>query len=123
MTIPFDPLACTRVLDTELEFYEDYAWCLDPFLTYETAAARLRAEIGRLGGAPADWRREEMATNVYLLACGLFDAVQEHLRGSSLRLPRKVAAMRIGRFARFSTEKLMVPQRCLRARRLRDWNE
>jgi hydroxymethylpyrimidine pyrophosphatase-like HAD family hydrolase len=123
MTLPLDTLACTNVLETEREFYEDHAWCLDPFPTFEAASARLRGEIGRLSGAPTDWRREEITTNIFLLACGLFDAVQEHLRGSSLRLPRNIAAMRIGRFARFSTEVLIGPQRCLRAHRLRGWND
>ena len=40
---------------------------------------------------------DEVVTNVYLLSCGLLNCVDEYLRGPGLRLPWRLAEMRVGR--------------------------
>src|SRR5882762_1960741 len=93
-----------RVLSAELEFYESYAWCLNPHLTVREAIDRLRDEIDRLAIVPRGWQTGEVAANVFLLSCGLLNCVDEYLRGPALRLPSRLSAMRLARGARWVTE-------------------
>src|SRR5580704_17994388 len=88
------------ILPEELDFYQAYAWCLNPYPTFLEASGYLGGEIKRLRTVPDGWQAEEVATNVFLLSCALLNAVEEYLRGSTLRLPRQVAARRLGRGAR-----------------------
>jgi len=92
------------LLPTELNFYQAYAWCLNPYPTVREAIDYLRGEIGRLEIVPVGWQRSEVATNVFLLSCALMNAVDEDLRGPTLRLPRQLAARRLGCDARWVTE-------------------
>jgi hydroxymethylpyrimidine pyrophosphatase-like HAD family hydrolase len=92
------------LLPAELDFYEGYGWCLNPHLTVGEAIDHLREEIDRLAIVPPGWQSDEVATNVFLLCCGILNCVDEYLRGPGLRLPRKLAAMRLGRAARWAVE-------------------
>ena len=112
-----------RVLAQELAFYKSYDWGLNPFLPVASACEQLRREIERLGDAPADWRGTEIATNVFLLSCAIANAVEEHLRGPTLRLPRKLAGMRVGRAARTATEAVLAVPRRVGHPRLTRWLE
>jgi hydroxymethylpyrimidine pyrophosphatase-like HAD family hydrolase len=85
------------VLPTELDFYQSYAWCLNPHLTVFEATDHLRGVLDSLTLVPNDWQVGEVATNVFLLSCGLLNCVDDYLRGPTLRLPSRLAAMRIGR--------------------------
>src|SRR5260370_41562766 len=82
------------VLPAELDFYESYAWCLNPHLTVREAIDRLREEIDGLAIVPPGWQTGEGATNAFLLSCGLLNCGGEYLRWPSLRLPWKLGAMR-----------------------------
>ncbi len=101
------------LLPTECEFYQAYNWCLNPFPTVLEAIDRLRGEIDRLKVVPHDWQAGEVATNVFLLSCALLNAVDEYLRGPTLRMSRPLAAIGLGRSARWATEGLtgILPQR------------
>src|ERR1700686_1798839 len=96
--------APAEVLQAELDFYESYAWCLNPHLTVREAINHLHEEIERLAVMPPGWQTGEVATNVFLLSCGLLNCIDEYLRGPSLRLPWKLAAMRLGRGPRWAVE-------------------
>ena len=74
------------VLPTELEFYESYGWCLNPYLTVSEAIRHLRGELTRLVVVPHGWQLGEVTTNIFLLSCGLQNSVDEYLRGPALRL-------------------------------------
>ncbi len=87
------------VLPAELEFYQSYDWCLNPFLTVNEAISRLRGELDRLAIVPKGWQKSEVTTNIFLLSCGLLNCVDEYLRGPALRLPRRVAGTIVGRSA------------------------
>jgi hydroxymethylpyrimidine pyrophosphatase-like HAD family hydrolase len=87
------------VLGSEVEFYQSYDWCLNPYVTVSEAMEHLRDEAARLVNGPNDWRGAEVATNIYLLSCGLLNCVEEYLRGPALRLPSSLARTVPGRSA------------------------
>jgi hydroxymethylpyrimidine pyrophosphatase-like HAD family hydrolase len=86
-------------LPAELDFYEGYAWSLNPHLTVREAIGHIREEIGRLPVVPCDWRAAEVVSNVYLLSCAVLNAAEEYLRGPGLRPAFRLAAARAGRTA------------------------
>src|SRR5581483_304236 len=55
------------------------------------AVEHLTDELEFLAQVERDWRFDEVVANVYLLACALFNAAEEHLRGPSLRLSSRIA--------------------------------
>ena len=75
------------------EFFEAYEWALYPILTVEEALRHLRTEITKLQDLPDDWRKQEVATNIYLLACGVSHSTEEYLRGHTLKLPGRLAGI------------------------------
>lgn len=111
------------LLDEERDFYEHYAWCLNPFPTVQEAVEHLRGEVDRLGAMPEAWQNNEVMTNVFLLACALLNAVDEYLRGKTLRVHPKLAAVPLVRIARWATEKLGAVLRHRRRARARRWRE
>ena len=75
------PLASERV------FYADYPWSLNPLCTIGDAARHLREEVSQLAAPRDAWQRDEMMTNVFLLAGALLTAVEDALHGPVLRVP------------------------------------
>jgi hydroxymethylpyrimidine pyrophosphatase-like HAD family hydrolase len=88
-----------EVLPAELAFYQSYDWCLNPYLTVNEAVGRLRDELDRLALVADGWQLSEVATNIFLLSCGLLNCIDEYLRGPALRLPSRVAGSVPGRGA------------------------
>src|SRR5581483_5914367 len=70
-----------------------------------------------------DWRFDEVVANVYLLACALFNAAEEHLRGPSLRLSSRIADTPPGRLARFFAEDLSPKRFTGRLAETRQWRD
>src|SRR5689334_22699392 len=48
--------AWSDLLPTELAFYEEYGWCLDPHLTVGRVIACLKCEIGKLYITQESWQ-------------------------------------------------------------------
>jgi hydroxymethylpyrimidine pyrophosphatase-like HAD family hydrolase len=94
------------VLPEELEFYQSYEWSLNPYLTVSEAVDHLRGEVDRLAVVPRGWQSDEVSTNIFLLACGVLNCIDEYLHGITLRLPRRVAATVAGRGANWLVEKV-----------------
>lgn len=109
------------VLSAERDFYESYAWCLNPHLTVREAIDRLGDEINRLAIVPHGWQTGEVVTNVFLFSCGLLNCIDEYLRGPSLRLPWRLATTRLGRFARWGVEDFLGKLRPRRRAHVRRW--
>lgn len=109
-------------LAAEREFYEGYAWCLNPHLTVRKAIEHLRDEIGKLPKLPPGWQAEEAVTNVYLLSCGLLNCTDEYLRGPGLRLPWRLATTLPGRCARWMADNIL-DLRQRRRNELRQWRD
>ncbi|HLK48881.1 MAG TPA: HAD hydrolase family protein [Bryobacteraceae bacterium] len=69
------------VLPEERSFYEQYSWCLNAFPRMADIIKRLRDELCRPELEPEDWRRGELAANVFLFSCALSDTVDDFLSG------------------------------------------
>jgi hydroxymethylpyrimidine pyrophosphatase-like HAD family hydrolase len=114
-TEPAHPAASAH--RTEADFYQTYEWCLNPYLTVADAVRQLCRESDRLAADPmAAWQTEEIATNLFLLSCGLLNCWDEYLRGPALRLPRRLAETGAGRGAAHLVEAIATLR--LRRRRL-----
>jgi hydroxymethylpyrimidine pyrophosphatase-like HAD family hydrolase len=111
------------VLSAELAFYRSYDWCLNPHPAVREAVYHLREEIERLAIVSEAWQVVEVATNVYLLSCGLLNCLDEHLRGPSLRLPGRLASMRVGLGARRAVEEISASLRPRHRKQVRRWRE
>lgn len=85
------------LLAEELQFYQSYDWCLNPYLTVNEAIRHLHDELTRLAVAPEGWQIDEVSTNIFLLSCGLLNCIDEYLRGPALRLPKRLAVTAAGR--------------------------
>ena len=112
-----------RLLPAELDFYQAYAWCLNPYPTVREAIEHLRGEIDRLKIVPVGWQASEVATNIFLLSCALLNAVEEYLRGPTLRLPKRLAATRLGRSARRAMDTVVGALHPRREAMMRRWAE
>ena len=91
------PAAVAGTNTIERDFYSAYDWALNPFLTVAEALSHLSDEIAKFGTLPSDWRRAEVATNIYLLASTALHSAEEYLRGRTFRLPGKLASTRLFR--------------------------
>lgn len=85
------------VLPAELEFYQSYDWSLNPYLLVSEAISHLHEEVEKLAIMLNEWQISEVASNIFLLSCGLLNSVDGYLRGSALQLPNRVAATVAGR--------------------------
>ena len=111
------------VMREELDFYAAYAWTLNPHLSVRETIDRLHGEIVRLAQATRGWQAGEVAVNIFLLACGILNTIDEDLREPSLRLPSRVAALRLGRAARWAAETSRGILRPRRRAELRAWRD
>ncbi|HXJ89044.1 MAG TPA: HAD hydrolase family protein [Candidatus Binatia bacterium] len=71
---------CTPLAE-EHDFYNSYTWCLNAYPSIGEVVRHLDEELTRFHAAEADWRRDEIARNVYLLACTIIDTTDDHLLG------------------------------------------
>ena len=88
-----EPLA-HHVLPAEAEFYQSYAWTLNAYPTMAEVVEHLRDEISRMDSLPPGWQLAEVMTNVFLLACALSNAVDDHLMGQGYDFS-KLRAIRV----------------------------
>ena len=109
------------VLPEELEFYQSYDWCLNPYVTVNEAIAHLGEEVDKLSVVPDGWQIGEIATNIFLLSSGLLNCIDEHLLGVKLRLPKRLAATFVGRGAGRFVE--AISDKPWSRRRLARWRE
>lgn len=86
-------------LPEELEFYQSYEWCFNPYRTVSEAIIHLREEINKLAVVPDGWQMREVTINIFLLSCGLMNCIDDYLHGATLRLPKRLAATVPGRAA------------------------
>lgn len=112
-----------NLLAAEREFYQSYAWCLNPYLSVGRAFKQLHDEINSLKGVRKGWQAEEINTNIFLLSCALLNVVDEFLRGPTLRMPRSLASRRLGRYARRAVDDLQSVVRRRHCGHVRRWKE
>lgn len=80
-------------LADERAFYADYPWSLNPLCTVGDVAAHLNRELARLHTVRKPWQRDEVMTNVFLLAGALLTTAEDALHGPTLRLPQRLARL------------------------------
>ncbi|GAU86527.1 hypothetical protein BIWAKO_06475 [Bosea sp. BIWAKO-01] len=119
----------THSFATELEFYDTYTWCLNAYPDVKDTIQYLGSEIEKLRLDLNDWQTHEVATNIFLLSCGLLHAVEEYLRGPSVRIPGRLMT-RLGPGAMWAMDgATRVVERAANIRSgrnqasLRDWQE
>ena len=83
----------------EQHFYEGYDWCLNVFPTIGEACDFLQLEKSRFAQTKEDWQRRERVLNIYFLACGILNCVDELLRGPTLKLPTTMTSLPGVKFA------------------------
>jgi hydroxymethylpyrimidine pyrophosphatase-like HAD family hydrolase len=113
-------------LGTELRFYQDYSWTLNPFFTVGEAVKHLDEEISKLGLVGEAWQIHEVMTNIYLLFCAVLNSIDDYMHGPTLRLPKKVAKLPLARLAQKSLVAVELPIQSLRSSRInqaRQWKE
>ena len=81
------------VSDSEQSFYDGYDWSLNVFPTIGEACNFLQGEVTRFAQSGETWQRQERALNVYFLACGILNCVDELLRGPTLKLPATLTSL------------------------------
>ena len=55
------------VLPEELDFYQSYAWCLNPHITAGDAIRHLEEGVCELASVRNPWQFDEVLTNIFLL--------------------------------------------------------
>ena len=85
-----EPSTAAYLLATEIDFYGAYPWCLNAYPTVQETVQHLGEEIERLGFDLNHWQANEVATNIFLLSCGLLNSVEEYLRGPARKMPARL---------------------------------
>ncbi len=62
-----------------IEFFSQYRWCLNPFLTFADLWARIAEVSEHLHEFGVPWQQEEAKTNLYLLACAINCTAEDYL--------------------------------------------
>jgi hydroxymethylpyrimidine pyrophosphatase-like HAD family hydrolase len=112
-----------HLLEAEESFYGRYPWCLNPFVTVAEAVVHLREEIDKLKEPLDDWQHQEVQTNIFLLSCGILNAVEDYLHGGSSSFSKALSLFRVGKLMVRVGRKVARPFRTFRLRRLRQWQE
>ena len=102
--------------EDESTFYRRYAWCLDVFPAVRDVRLHLLRELSTLDEPQDDWRRQEMAINVFLLSCAIADAADDFLAGPGYDFSRAVAVLPILRPVTSLVERVLDARRSLRTR-------
>ena len=77
----FEPLK-PSLIEEEARFYNSYhPWALNVFATIGNTFERIRNEFSMLGQTRTDWQREEIVSNIFLLASAISDVVDDYLIG------------------------------------------
>ena len=114
-----------QLLAAEAEFYQSYAWTLNAYPTIAEVMEHLGGEIGRMDSVPRGWQLAEVMTNVFLLACALGNAVDDHLMGKGYDFSKARAVPPVGPAVRLAEYALKLRRR-VRERRmgwLVDWRD
>jgi hydroxymethylpyrimidine pyrophosphatase-like HAD family hydrolase len=86
---PNDPAPNTRQalhalpLQSEVNFYSQYRWCLNAFPTIREVANHLSEELHKVDRVQEGWQRYEVLTNVFLLSCAITDTIDDYLAGNT----------------------------------------
>jgi hydroxymethylpyrimidine pyrophosphatase-like HAD family hydrolase len=109
-----------QLLDSEVRFYGAYPWVLDACPTVGSAVGYLQAELARLCQIEETWQRSEVRINVFLLACGITDAIDDYLAGERYDFSLAASILPLAGYAVRAADVLSTAWRTVRRTRLRD---
>ncbi|MGH7001333.1 MAG: hypothetical protein ACREEA_07485, partial [Stellaceae bacterium] len=107
----------------ERAFYADYPWSLNPLCTAGDVAKHLNRELAHLGTASEPWCRDEVMTNIFLLAGALLTAAEDALHGPVLRLPQRLTRLPGTRLGFRTLSAAMAIGRAADVHALRHWRD
>jgi hypothetical protein len=79
------------LLKSELLFYQNYQWCLNPSPTFQETITYLKGELSKLEKVREEWHITEVMTNVFLLSSALLNSVDDYQAERVYRLPRRAS--------------------------------
>lgn len=120
---PLLPPLAGEPLAAERTFYADHPWSLNPLCTVADIADHLRRELSHLNAPAEPWQRDEIATNIFLLAGALLTAAEDALHGPVLRLPHRLGRLPGARLGFRALNKTMVLSRGTEMQSLRRWRD
>src|SRR5436190_18234481 len=71
------------LLPVEAEFYSEYLWCLNPFLTMRELVGHFTVELHKLDRPLVSHQRSEVLSNVFLFSCAIIDTIDDYLLGDT----------------------------------------
>ena len=110
-------------LASERAFYADYPWSLNPLCSVRDVAEHLSRELAHLGAVREPWQRDEVTTNIFLLAGALLTAAEDALHGPILRLPQRLVRLPGARQGVRALNAAMAIGRASDAHALRRWRD
>jgi hydroxymethylpyrimidine pyrophosphatase-like HAD family hydrolase/adenine/guanine phosphoribosyltransferase-like PRPP-binding protein len=84
---------------SEHDFYERYAWCLNPLQSLDQLFARLSDELEWYPHLEIEWQRQESRINFFLLSCAISCTVSDYLAPSLPSFSKLAARWQSARFA------------------------
>jgi hypothetical protein len=105
-------------LGTELRFYQDYSWTLNPVFTVGEAVKHLGDAISRLGLVGEAWQIQEVMTNIYFFFYAVLDSIDDYIHGPTFCSPKKVAKLLLARLAQKSLTAVELSLQSLRSSRI-----
>jgi hydroxymethylpyrimidine pyrophosphatase-like HAD family hydrolase len=109
------------LLKTELLFYQNYRWCLNPCPTFHETITYLKGELSKLEKLREEWHVTEVMTNVFLLSCALLNSADDYQAERFYRLPRRARLIPLVRRAPDFARKLSRLARRSRVASVRRW--
>ena len=80
-------------IGTELSFFRNYSWTLNPFPTVGETIGHLNDELAKLGTTREAWHLREVMTNIFLLSCAVLNSVDDYIHGPTYRVPKKASRL------------------------------
>jgi hypothetical protein len=108
-----------QLLESEVGFYGAYPWVLDACPTVGSVVGYLRAELARLSQIEESWQCSEVRINVFLLACGITDAIDDYLAGERYDFSLAASILPLAGCAVRAADALSTAWRTARRARLR----
>src|ERR1700732_4010211 len=109
------------LLKSELLFYQNYQWCLNPSPTFQETITYLEGELSKLEKVREEWQVTEVMTNVFLLSSALLNSVDDYQAERAYPLPRRVRLIPLMRRVPDLARKLSQFARRSRVASVRRW--
>ncbi len=108
-------------------FYRNYLWSINPFLTIRELLVKTGEELDRFRRCVVPWQRCEMKSNLYLFACSMSCTADDFLSRRAWHIaPLEKVVPRLGRLVGFAENAMNFPvqlRQSINLRWMREWKE